>query len=78
MDWYQEQESVVLIYCESFCFQRGASYCVTKIFTSLPSNIKNLRNNEVKFKIELHMYLITHSLYSLTEFFNNNTSNAYN
>jgi len=49
-----------------------------KIFTSLPNNIKNLRNNEVKFKIELRIYLITHSLYSLTEFFDNNTSNAYN
>ena len=60
------------------CFQGGVSYCAMKIFTSLLSNIKNLRNNEVKFKIELHIYLITHSLYSLTEFFDNNTSNAYN
>ena len=58
-------------------FQRGVSYCAVKISSSLPNNIKNLRNDEVKFKIELHIYLITHLLYSLTEFFDNNTSNAY-
>ena len=60
------------------CFQRGVSYCAMKAFSSLPNNIKNLRNDEVKFKIELHEFLITHSFYSLTEFFENNTSNVPN
>ena len=64
------------------CFQRGVLYCAKKIFSSLLNNIKNLRNDEMKFKFELYIYiyiyLITHSLYSLTEFFDNNTSNSYN
>jgi len=29
------------------CFQRGVSYCAMKIFSSLPNNIKNLRNDEI-------------------------------
>jgi hypothetical protein len=37
----------------------------------------SLRNNKVKFKTELHTCLITHSFYSLTEFFKNNASNAH-
>jgi hypothetical protein len=51
------------------CFQRGVSYYAMRIFNSLPNSIKNLRNDRVKFKIELRIHLITHSFYSLTEFF---------
>jgi hypothetical protein len=60
------------------CFQKGVTSCALKIFSNLPNNTKNLRNHEVKFKIELHKCLSTHSLYSLTEFFDNNTSNVLN
>jgi hypothetical protein len=65
------------------CFQRGVSYCAMKIFNSLPnikniSSIKNLRNNRVKFKFELCKYLIAHSFYSLTEFFEHYTNNLHN
>jgi hypothetical protein len=35
------------------CFQRGVSYCAMKIFNSLSTNIKNLRNDRMKFKLEL-------------------------
>jgi hypothetical protein len=55
------------------CFQRGVSYCAM-IFNSLPNSIKNLRNQSVKFKIELRKYLMTHSFYSLTEFFERNNA----
>jgi hypothetical protein len=34
-------------------FQRVVSYCAMKIFNSLPNNIKNLRNDKFKFKIDL-------------------------
>lgn len=52
------------------CWQRGVSCCAIKM-------LKNLRN-KVKFKVELHKYLITHSFYSLTELFENNTSKVHN
>jgi hypothetical protein len=58
--------------------QSGVSYCAMKIFNSFPNNIKNLRNDGVKFKPQLHKYLITHSLYSLTESFGHNTNVAHN
>jgi hypothetical protein len=60
------------------CFQRGVSYCAMTNFNSLPNNIKNLRNDTVKFKTELRKYPNTHSSYSLTEFFENNKSNIHN
>jgi len=41
-----------------------------KIFSSLPNNIENLRNDRVQFKLVLTEYLISHSFYSLTEFLN--------
>jgi hypothetical protein len=47
------------------CFQKGVSYCAMKIFNSLPTNIKSLRNDRMKFKLELQKYLTTHSFYSL-------------
>jgi hypothetical protein len=54
------------------CFQRGVSYCAMKIFNSLPTNIKDLRNDQMKFKLERHKYLTTHSFYSFAEFFDHN------
>jgi len=47
-----------------------------KIFSSLPNNIENLRNDGVQFKLVLTQYLISHSFYSLTELFEHHTSST--
>jgi hypothetical protein len=60
------------------CFQRCVSYCAMNIFNSPPTNNKNLRNDRMKFKLELHKCLTTHSSYSLAEFFEHNANNAHN
>jgi hypothetical protein len=60
------------------CWQWGVSYCAVKIFNTLPKDIKNLRNNKLKLKIELHKYLIARSFYLPTGFFENNASNVHN
>jgi len=60
------------------CWQWGVSCCAIKIFNNPPKDIKNLRNDKMKFKIELHKYLITYSFCLLTEFSENNTSNVHN
>jgi hypothetical protein len=50
------------------CVQRKVSYSGVRIFNSLPSNIQSHRNDREKFKNKLHIYLITHSFYAVTEF----------
>ena len=54
------------------------SYMVNamKIFSSLPNNIEDLRNDRMQFKLVLTQYLISHSFYSLTEFFGHHTSST--
>jgi len=47
-----------------------------KIFSSLPNNIEDLRNDRMQFKLVLTQYLISHSFYSLTEFFGHHTSST--
>jgi hypothetical protein len=47
------------------CFQESAYYAGIKIFNSLPSS---LVNKNVKFKVGLKRYLITHCFYSVDVF----------
>jgi len=47
-----------------------------KIFSSLPNNIENLRNGRVQFKLVLTEYLISHSFYSHTDFFEHHKSST--
>jgi hypothetical protein len=51
------------------CFKKGVFYSGIRIFNSLPDNIRSLRYDRVQFRKELRKYLMTHSFYSLTEFF---------
>jgi hypothetical protein len=51
------------------CFQKGVFYSGISIFNGLPDNISSLRYDRVQFRKELRKYRITHSFYSLTEFF---------
>jgi len=56
---------VCLSFANLSCFQRGVSNS-SVIFNVVPNNIKNVRNDRVKFKIVLHKYGPPHSFYSLT------------
>jgi hypothetical protein len=60
-----------------FCLQKGVSYFATKIFISLPNNIKNLWNDRVHCNIVLCKYLTLINLV-LTELFEHHTINTYN
>ena len=51
------------------CFQKGASYCVIRIFNSLPQSITNLKNEKTHFKVALKKFLNAHYFYSVDEFF---------
>ena len=50
-------------------YQKGAYYSGIKIFNQLPSHIKNVNGNIVKFKTTLKKFLYTNSFYSLEEYF---------
>jgi hypothetical protein len=51
------------------CFQRDVAYSAVMMFNNPSHNIKNHWSDMVQFKFVLHEYLIFHSFYSLTEFF---------
>ena len=50
------------------CLQKGVSYSCIKIFNSLPTNILELKNDKLHFKVALQKYLITHSSISIEDF----------
>jgi hypothetical protein len=50
-------------------YQKGVYYSGIKIFNGLPQAIKDISSMPKKFKIALKHYLLTHSFYSLDEFF---------
>ena len=51
-------------------YQKGAYYSGIKIFNNLPLEIKNVANNQKKFKTELKKFLYTYSFYTLEEYLN--------
>jgi hypothetical protein len=50
-------------------YQKGVYYSDINIFNGLPKAIKNISTKPKKFKTALKHYLLTHSFYSLDEFF---------
>ena len=58
-------------------FSSGIFYSAMKSFNSLPSNLKNLRNNKEQFKIIPLKCYISHSFYSFIEFFEHHTNNTH-
>ena len=50
-------------------YQRGVYYSGIKVFNSNPRVLKDISNKPDKFKIALRKFLLTHSFYSLDEFF---------
>ena len=58
-------------------YQKGAYYTGIKVFNSLPSQIRELSHSRHKFKHTLKEFLLTHSFYTLDEFFNFNCRKAY-
>jgi len=50
-------------------YQKEVYYSGIKIFNSLPKEIKDISSKPKKFTIALKHYLLTHSFYSLDEFF---------
>jgi hypothetical protein len=51
-------------------YQKEVYYSSLKIFNGLPNAIKDNASNPKKLKIALQHYLLTHSFYSLDEYFN--------
>jgi len=50
-------------------YQKGVLYSGIKIFNALPMTIKSISSNPKQFKVTLKNYLLSHSYYSLHEFF---------
>jgi len=50
-------------------YQKGVYYSGIRIFYGLPKAIKDISSKPKKFKIALKHNLLTHSFYSLDEFF---------
>jgi hypothetical protein len=50
-------------------YQKGVYYSGIKICNGLPKAMKDICSKPKKFKIALKHYLLTHSFYSLDEFF---------
>jgi hypothetical protein len=51
-------------------YQKGVYYSGIKIFSHLPTTIKNLSDDKNKFQIALRKFLLPNSFYSLEEYFN--------
>jgi hypothetical protein len=52
--------------------QKGAYYSGIKVYNDLPSSIKSLIYDQRKFKTTLKNFLLSHSFYSLEEYFSTN------
>jgi len=50
-------------------YRKGVYYSGIKIFNGLPKAIKDISSKPKKFKTALKHYLLSHSFYSLDEFF---------
>ena len=50
-------------------YQKGAYYSGIKIFNNLPLEIKNVADNQKKFKTTLKKFLYTYSFHTLEEYF---------
>jgi len=50
-------------------YQKGVFYSDIKVFNALPITIQDISSNPKKFKVILKHCLLTHSFYSLDEFF---------
>ena len=50
-------------------YQKGVYYAGIKIFNGLPKAIKDISSEPKKFKVTLKHCLLTHSFYSLDNFF---------
>jgi len=50
--------------------QKGVYYSGIEIYNYLPTAIKDLSNDQNKFKLALKRYLLHNSFYSLEEYFN--------
>ena len=53
-------------------YQKGAYYYGIKVFSSLPSQIKDLSANRNQFRCALESFLYSHSFYTLDEYFSFN------
>ena len=50
-------------------YQKGTYYSGIKIFNNLPLEVKNVAENQKKFKTALKKMLYTYSFYTLEEYF---------
>jgi len=50
-------------------YQKGAYYTGIKVFSCLPSQMKDLSHNRNQFKRALKNFLYSHSFYTLDEYF---------
>jgi hypothetical protein len=64
--------------CNLTVFQKGVYYFGIKVFSSLPSSIRNLAHDVKHFRIVLERFLLLNSFYSLEEYFNCNFNSTLN
>lgn len=51
------------------CFKKGVRYSCITVFNALPNYLKDLKNNEKRFRKELTKFLHTHTFYTIDELF---------
>ena len=65
----RQKNDLRMPYAHRTLYQKGVLYSGIKVFNALPSSIKTISNNPNKFKTTLKCYLLSHSFYSVDEFF---------
>jgi hypothetical protein len=51
-------------------YQKGVCYSGARIYNHLPTALKQLSHDTIKFKAALKRFLLTNSFYTLEEFYN--------
>jgi hypothetical protein len=65
----RQKNNICLPQANLTIYQKGAYYSGIKIFNNLPLEIKNVADNQNKFKIALKKFLYTYSFNTLEEYF---------
>jgi len=64
----RQRNNLYLPQADLTIYQKGAYFSGIKIFNNLPLEIKNIADNQNKFKIALKQFLHTYSFYTIEEY----------
>jgi hypothetical protein len=65
----RQKNDLHLLHVSLTMYQKGVLYSGIKVFNALPTTIKDISRNPPKFKVTVNRYLLSHSFYSVDEFF---------